>query len=89
MGLAYGSSVSIIAWIMEPMELMKPQSLNVFHIIGIIVMTMAWLSVLFVRVNEKSGQPPIWLLKSYVVALNASQPDSSTVTACRNQYRYL
>ncbi len=89
MGLIYGGSVRLITESMEPMHLMQPQSLNGFYIAGIIVMTLAWLSIPFIRNSEKIGAPPVWMLKNYVAALNASQPHPDTVTVHRNNYRYL
>ena len=85
MGLAYGGSVHLIIWAMEPMDLMQPQPLNGFHIAGIIALTLAWLSILFLRHQQKT---PAWMAKNYVAALNASQPHPSTVTAHRNNYQY-
>ena len=87
-GLLYGFSVQIIAWLMEPMGLMQPQPLNGIHIIGILVLTLAWLSILFLRSQEKTMPMPGWALRAYVAALNSSQPHPSTVTAHRNQYQY-
>lgn len=87
-GLAYGGSVHLIVWGMEPMHLMQPQPLNGWHIVGIIALTVAWLLVLFLRHHQKAAQPPAWMLKNYVSALNASQPHPTTVTAHRNHYQY-
>ena len=84
-GLTYGSSVHLIAWAMEPMGLMQPQPLNGFHIIGIFALTLAWLSILFLRHQQET---PAWMLKNYVKALNASQPHQATITAHRNSYQY-
>lgn len=87
-GFAYGGSVNLICWVMEPMRLMQPQPLNGFHVAGIIALTLAWLSILFVRNNKKIDKLPVWMLKSYVAALNASQPHPDTITAHRNSYQY-
>jgi len=87
-GLAYGGSVHLIAWVMEPMGLMQPQPLNGFHIAGIAGLTLAWLSILFIRNDQKTDEPPAWMLKNYVTALNASQPHVNTITAYRNSYQY-
>ena len=84
-GLAYGGSIHLIAWAMEPMGLMQPQPLNEFHIIGIIALALAWLSILFLRHQQET---PAWMLKNYVKALNASQPHAATITAHRNSYKY-
>jgi NAD(P)H-quinone oxidoreductase subunit 5 len=84
-GLAYGGSVHLIAWAMEPMGLMKPQPLNGFYIAGMMLLTIAWLSMLFLRHQHKT---PAWMLKNYVKALNASQPHPATITTHRNSYQY-
>ena len=57
-GLAYGGSVHLIAKAMEPMGLMQPQPLNGFHIAGIIALTLAWLSMLFLRNDQKIDKLP-------------------------------
>ncbi len=87
-GLAYGGSVHLIVWGMEPMHLMQPQPLNGLHIVGIIALTLAWLLMLFLRHHQKKDQPASWMLKNYVAALNASQPHPTTITAHRNHYQY-
>lgn len=86
--LAYGASLHLITWMMDSNMMIQPQQLNGVHIAGIIVMILAWLSILFFRKNKKNSQIPDWMLKNYVAALNASQPHPSTITAHRNQYQY-
>ncbi len=88
-GLLYGCSVQLVAWVMEPMQLMQPQPLNVFHMTGIVALTLTWLATLFSSLYKKTSKSPAWMLKGYVAALNASQPAPSTVTTYRNQYRYI
>ncbi|TYZ11951.1 proton-conducting membrane transporter [Hymenobacter lutimineralis] len=85
-GLVYGGSVQLISWFMAPMELMQPQALNGFHVAGLLTLTLAWLSRLFLRKEKKEA--PDWMLKGYVTALNASQPHPDTVTTHRNHYQY-
>lgn len=87
-GLGYGGSVHLIAGVMEPMGFMQPQPLNGWHIAGMMALIMAWLSLLFARNEQKNTAPSAWMLKHYVSALNASQPDAATITAHRNRYRY-
>ena len=48
----------------------------------------SWLAMLFVRHHEQAGEPPAWMLKNYVKALNSSQPHACTITAHRNHYYY-
>lgn len=88
LGLSYGSIVRLIVWAMEPMGVMQPQPLNILHIIGIIVLGLTWLSTLFLKDLVKNTEIPSWLLKAYVSALNASQPNPATITAHRNHYQY-
>lgn len=87
-GLAYGASVHLIALAMEPMGVMQPQPLNGLHIAGMVVLTLAWLSMLFLRRDTLGKQLPAWVMRGYVRALNASQPHPETVTAHRNHYQY-
>ena len=89
LGLAYGGNVHLFEWIMQPLHLMQPQALNEFHITGIIALTLAWLSILFLRGSENNDCYPAWMLKAYVVVLNSSQPHPATVTLHRNHYHYL
>lgn len=89
MGFVYGISVHLIIWVMEPMHLMQPQLLNYFHVTGAILMILAWLGILFIRNPGKIGEPPAWMLKIYVVAMNASQPHPATITVHRQHYQYL
>lgn len=89
MAAFYGSSVHLVTWLMEPLQLMKPQTLNVFHVAGIVVLISVWLCMLFMRNHKKPRLLPNWILKRYVMALNASQPHPDTITTHRNQYQYL
>lgn len=87
--IIYGGSTEFIMWILEPMQLMHIQPLNVFHILGIFVLTFAWLCMLFIRSLSKNiGKHSHWLLKAYVKALNYSQPEHGTITSHRNHYQY-
>jgi NAD(P)H-quinone oxidoreductase subunit 5 len=84
----YGLIVSLMTNVMKPMEIMQPQSLQFFHIGAIGIMVLSWLLiVLFKNTSSKKSSQP-WILKTYVMALNASQPHPSTVTAHRNHYKY-
>jgi NAD(P)H-quinone oxidoreductase subunit 5 len=88
-GLLYGVSVQLITWVMEPMQLMQPQPLNGFHMLGMFALILTWLATLFSSLYKKISKPPAWMLKGYVTALNASQPVPSSVTSHRNQYNYI
>lgn len=88
LGLIYGSTISFISWIMDPMKLMQPQALNIFHILGIIILILSWLSILFIKNKKQNQTLPSWVLKTYVNQLNASQPHPSTITTYRNHYQY-
>ena len=87
-GVVYGGSVHLISGFMAPMELMQPQALNGYHVAGLLALTLAWLSRLFLRKQEKEAPTPDWMLNGYVTALNASQPHPDTVTTHRNHYQY-
>lgn len=87
-GFLYGASVHLIMWIMEPMRVMQPQALNGFYILGMIILTLSWLLILFMRNVAKPANPAPWSLKAYVKTLNASQPHPASITAHRNHYQY-
>lgn len=87
--LAYGSIMSLIMKVMEPMGLMKPQTLNGLHLTGILLLILSWASILFFRNSSKIPLLQPWIMRGYVVALNASQPHPQTITTHRNQYKYL
>ena len=89
MGAVYGGSVHLIADFLTPLNLMQPQPLNIIHLIGMIALTLAWLSVLFLPRRADHISQPDWMLKGYVLALNSSQPHPETVTSQRNHYKYL
>lgn len=87
--IVYGVSTQFVIWILGPMELMHVQPLNIFHILGICLLTFAWLCILFVRSPLKNmDKRSSWLLRAYVKSLNASQPYQDTVTSHRNHYQY-
>jgi NAD(P)H-quinone oxidoreductase subunit 5 len=88
-GLIHGGSVQLIAWAMEPMQLMQPQTLNIFHMVGICALALAWLATFFNPIYKQMNKPSSWMLKLYVTALNASQPAPSTVTSHRNHYTHI
>jgi len=89
LGLAYGGSVHLIEGFLAPLNLMQPQPLHVLHAVAAIVLSSAWVAVLFMR-NAPANQPkPAWVDKLYVAGLNASQPAPATITAHRNHYKAL
>jgi NAD(P)H-quinone oxidoreductase subunit 5 len=88
MGGLYGASVALLETVLAPLNLMQPQPLHGFHLIGIALLLAAWLSVLFVRQPNRPRRLPEWLLRLYVWALNASQPHPATITTHRNDYKY-
>lgn len=86
MGSIYGFSVKLIQQVLSPLHIWVPQPLNSIHIIALILLFAAWLSIIFGR-NAKHSYPH-WILKIYVHMLNASQPHPKTVTAHRNHYQF-
>jgi len=87
--IVYGYSTQFIMWVLGPMELMFPQKLNIFHSIGICVLTLAWLWIVFIPKPSKNlGKLSPWVLRAYVKSLNASQPHEDTITSHRNHYQY-
>lgn len=65
-----------------------PQSLSVVHVTGMIAFSLAYMGMLVFTSAQRRAYPQVWMLRAYVQALNASQPDSQTVTSHRNLYRY-
>lgn len=87
MSFIYGFSIYLITHKMQPLQLMQAQPLNITYLVGILLLSLAWLAVLFIRNDSKKGKLPAMLLKNYVLALNASQPHPNTITTNRNQYQ--
>lgn len=87
-GLLYGASVHLITHIVEPMGIMDPQPINLLHIIAITIILLSWLYSIFGNNKTSNKHYSNLELKTYVMALNASQPNPSTVTAHRNHYKY-
>lgn len=86
-GAFYGLNVRIIEFILAPLNVSAPQPLNVLHFIAAVLLSVAWLSMLFLRLKERRSYPR-WLLFQYVQMLNASQPHPKTITANRNEYQF-
>lgn len=89
LALVYRSTTDAIIGVLGPVVLMRAQPLNVVHVSAMVVLTLAWLCVVFVRNPwEYKGTYVAWLLKAYVRSLNQSQPHPATVTAYRKHYQY-
>ncbi|GAB5411348.1 MAG: proton-conducting transporter membrane subunit [Chlamydiales bacterium] len=89
MGFVYGVSVYSLSKILEPADLMRPMQINYAHVVGMILLVAAWLSVVLFNKKRVPKFFETWIQKGYVVVLNASQPHPSTITTYRNQYKYL
>jgi NAD(P)H-quinone oxidoreductase subunit 5 len=85
-GMIYGISIKSITTLLSPIDIMQPQELSLIYITGMMLLSVAWLFSLFFKTSTILNNP--YFIKQYVVALNASQPDSTTITAERNQYQY-
>ena len=88
MSFIYGFSVKLIQKILIPLNIWIPQPLNSIHIIALIILFIAWLSIIFGYNEKRSHLYPNWILRIYVLMLNSSQPHPKTVTAHRNQYHF-
>jgi len=95
MGLAlitsglYAANVYLFDILLSPLELMQPQKLNALHVSGLVVLTSAWLFILFVKRSGNKPKLPDWFLRFYIKALNSSQPHPSTITTHRKSYDYV
>lgn len=81
----YGCSVMLIECMMST-DIFHPQDINMYHILATVALFIFWLARLFS--GGKGKEAHSLLLKGYVKALNASQPDAKTITSHRNQYNY-
>ncbi len=88
LAIVYGMSVRYSDYLMSSLELMKPQPLNIMHIIGCVAILGGWLLMFFKDNLKGKLMSSNTFSKFYVKALNASQPHPSTVTGFRNQYKY-
>jgi NAD(P)H-quinone oxidoreductase subunit 5 len=89
MAMLYGANVYFFDLILSPLELMQPQPLTIFHVVGLIVLAIPWLSILFFRCSNDKADFPNWFMRSYVKALNSSQPHPDTITSYRKGYDYV
>ena len=85
----YGANVYFFDLILSPLELMQPQPLTIFHVIALIILALCWLFILFFRYSNYKGDLPNWFMRSYVIALNSSQPHPDTITNYRKGYDYV
>jgi len=85
-GSIYGLSVHSIEALLIPLNIMRPQPLNMIHIIGIGILTASWLSIVLARNIQLMQEMPSWFLKLYVQMFNASQPHPKTITTHKSQY---
>ena len=87
-GWLYGLSVYSIEHILSPLNIMQPQPLGIVHILAFSILAGLWAAVLFNRQYNGSQYLPGWMLRLYVMMLNASQPHPKTITAHRNHYQF-
>lgn len=80
----YGFIVHGSELVLQSSDISYPQELNIVHIIGTALLSLAWLCRLFFRGSQRNN-PKFHEL--YVKTLNASQPHPSTVTSARNNYK--
>jgi NAD(P)H-quinone oxidoreductase subunit 5 len=86
-GALYGKSIFIIEWLLAPLHISLAQPLNIYHFIGLFLLTLAWLGMLFNQALLKRFHLHPLLIKLYVKTLNASQPHPDTITTHRNHYQ--
>ena len=89
MATLYGANVYFFDLILSPLELMQPQPLTIVHVISLIMLAISWLFILFFRYSNYKADLPNWLMRSYVKALNNSQPYPDTITSYRKGYDYV
>lgn len=87
-GAIHGMSVHFVEAALAPLEISRPQPLNILHMIALAALSGAWLAMIFGRWTASINPCPDWLLKHYVRMLNASQPHPETITTQRNHYQF-
>ena len=87
MGGIYGVIIYLIEHILAPLAISYPQPLNALHIIALFGLITGWLGMILISKRNVNMQPD-WLLKIYVLMLNASQPHPKTLTVHRNHYQF-
>lgn len=88
MGTIYGINVQSIYSIVRTMHITQAQPLDLIYIVGLLLLVIAWLSMIFGHSFMKKYKHQNWILKWYVYMLNAHQPDKKTITTHHNNYQY-
>lgn len=87
LGAFYGSSIYVVEQVLRPLAISVPQPLNAIHLMALIGLCVAWLSILFAP-RRRRDDVPEWRLRWYVRMLNASQPHPGSITTHRQQYQF-
>lgn len=85
-GLIYGLTVDIIELAVAPLKIWQPQVLNSIHLVGIALLFFIWIALNLKPFTNHEGS--VWWRRFYVRMLNASQPNSKTITSNRNGYKF-
>lgn len=87
LGSTYGLNFRFVENFLSPLKLFQPQPLNIFYLVGIMILGGSWIYRVY-QLYKPKRSPSNWYLKKYVSMINASQPDPSTITTYRNDYQY-
>jgi NAD(P)H-quinone oxidoreductase subunit 5 len=88
MGMFYAMSLHFIEAALSSLDIMRPQPINIFHVISFMLLIASWLIIVFKLNHNSAVRVQEWRLRVYVKMLNASQPHPKTVTTHRNHYQY-
>lgn len=88
LGIIYGLNVKCMIWLLGDSVMYQALPLNAFHLIGMMILISTWLASFYIKQYQDKKEVPEWMIKGYVQALNASQPQPDTITAIRNEYKY-
>jgi NAD(P)H-quinone oxidoreductase subunit 5 len=80
----YGLTIYSIEILLQPLNLFQPQAWSEIHSLGLALVTLLWLCKIFYKSSQKNSKLLSWI---YVKALNASQPNKTTITSNRKNYR--
>lgn len=88
LGGVYGMTFLIFESLLSPLSILEPQSLNLLHLLALLILISTWFIMVFWRGEWVSKNSSNWVLALYVRMLNFSQPHPKTVTAHRNSYEF-
>jgi NAD(P)H-quinone oxidoreductase subunit 5 len=88
-GIFYAGNILMFEFVLAPLNMMGPQPLNFLHCLAMGLLFAGWLFILFFNQMNRTKEASLRFSAFYVKMLNLSQPAPETITAHRNDYKYL